>query len=162
MWILNFDSSVKMAATMHKLLQKPLQQGVLPYLKLQNPLKLSPSLIHHCPNLDTLPEYHNAYDFNTGNYSSGIPISSLQQEPGMNNGFHVFPTFSFEFFLDPKLSSGLHPIGAVEAEKSEIDESQAMWADSVKKKRKKKMNKHKLRKLRKRIRGYAWVTRFFS
>lgn len=39
-----------------------------------------------------------------------------------------------------------------EAKVAELDDSSTMWADSVKKKRKKKMNKHKYQKLRKRMR----------
>jgi hypothetical protein len=33
----------------------------------------------------------------------------------------------------------------------DVDDSRTLWADSVKKKRKKKMNKHKYQKLRKRL-----------
>ncbi|EYU30604.1 hypothetical protein ABFS82_11G063300 [Erythranthe guttata] len=132
-----------MASTMHKLLQKPLQQAISPHLKLHNPLNLLPSLLHRRPNLDPPPEVH--HNFNA-------------EKSAVGNGFHVFPSFSLGFFLDPKFSSGLHQIESppAVAEKSGSDESEeGMWADSVKKKRKKKMNKHKLRKLRKRIRGYA-------
>ncbi|KAL7093819.1 hypothetical protein ACP275_11G062900 [Erythranthe tilingii] len=138
-----------MASTVHKLLQKPLQQAISPHLKLHNPLNLLPSLLHRRPNLDPPPDHHNFHDFNT-------------EKSAVGNGFHVFPSFSLGFFLDPKFSSGLHQIespaaaAVAAAEKSGSDESEeGMWADSVKKKRKKKMNKHKLRKLRKRIRGYA-------
>ncbi|PIN05656.1 hypothetical protein CDL12_21808 [Handroanthus impetiginosus] len=140
-----------MAARMHKLLQ----QGILPYPKLQNSLNILPSLLNYQPNLNTLSEYHNVHNFRTEKDSNTISTCLLQEKADIDNGFRVFPCFSFEFFLDPKLSSGLHQIEAVKAKKSDLDESQTMWADSVKKKRKKKMNKHKLRKLRKRIRGYA-------
>ncbi|KAI3467622.1 hypothetical protein Pfo_024285 [Paulownia fortunei] len=118
-----------MATTMHKILQKPLQQGIFPYLKLQNPLNLLPSLLHHQPNLDALPEYHNVYNFKTGEESNRISTSLLQEKPTMDNGFHVFPSFSLGFFLDPKLSSGLHQMEAVKAEKSDVDESQIICAN---------------------------------
>ncbi|GFQ00691.1 hypothetical protein PHJA_002213000 [Phtheirospermum japonicum] len=129
-----------MATTMHKLLQKPLQQTLFPHLKLQNPLNILPSLLHHPPSLVAVPENHNAQN---------------EKKAAIDNRFHVFPSFSFGLFLNPNFSSGLRQIEAVRAEISDLDESQIMWADSVKKKRKKKMNKHKLRKLRKRVRGYA-------
>lgn len=58
-----------------------------------------------------------------------------------------FPSFSMGFFLNPNPSFSLVKTvmdGGVS------DDSPTIWADSVKKKRKRKMNKHKLRKLRKR------------
>ncbi|XAR58241.1 hypothetical protein NMG60_11026656 [Bertholletia excelsa] len=55
----------------------------------------------------------------------------------------IFPSFPFGLFLNPISSFGLP---------SDTDgEGQTIWADSVKRKRKKKMNKHKYRKLRKRL-----------
>ena len=46
----------------------------------------------------------------------------------------------------------LDPIGDAPAAEEGRGEAAEVWADSVKKKRKRKMNKHKLRKLRKRLR----------
>ncbi|KAG2641887.1 tyrosine-protein phosphatase non-receptor type 23-like [Panicum virgatum] len=46
----------------------------------------------------------------------------------------------------------LDPIGDAPAVEEGRGEAAEVWADSVKKKRKRKMNKHKLRKLRKRLR----------
>lgn len=60
-----------------------------------------------------------------------------------------YPTFSFGLFLNPISSTGL--ISSVD-EDAVTGDSQTIWADSVKKKRKRKMNKHKLKKLRKRLR----------
>lgn len=136
---------------MQKLLQKPLlQQRIYPNLKLQNPLNLLPSFLQH---LDAPPQIQNVCNFKTGKELNRIStLSSLQEDATIDNRFHVFPSFSFELFLNPKLSSGLHH---VEALKGDHDDSRIIWADSVKKKRKRKMNKHKLRKLRKRVRGYA-------
>ncbi|EYU34759.1 hypothetical protein ABFS82_11G132500 [Erythranthe guttata] len=66
---------------------------------------------------------------------------------------HVFyPTFSFEFFLNPNSPSSLFRPEPEPDEETDADDSNVIRADSVKKKRKKKMNKHKLRKLRKRLR----------
>ncbi|KAI3799220.1 hypothetical protein L1987_34510 [Smallanthus sonchifolius] len=60
-----------------------------------------------------------------------------------------YPSFSFEAFLSP-----ISHIQSVVPEEDTVrgDDERAIWADSVKKKRKKKMNKHKLKKLRKRLR----------
>ncbi|CAI9111156.1 OLC1v1011307C1 [Oldenlandia corymbosa var. corymbosa] len=59
-----------------------------------------------------------------------------------------FPCFSFEFFLNPNPSIGL--VDKIDMDGAVSSETPTIWADSVKKKRKRKMNKHKLRKLRKR------------
>ncbi|KAJ0469702.1 hypothetical protein HanIR_Chr14g0710781 [Helianthus annuus] len=59
----------------------------------------------------------------------------------------VYPSFSFGAFLNPISYQSVVP----EEEEDIVDEA-GIWADSVKKKRKKKMNKHKLKKLRKRLR----------
>ncbi|KAK2969763.1 hypothetical protein RJ640_028043 [Escallonia rubra] len=60
---------------------------------------------------------------------------------------HFFPSFPFGLLLDPISSTGLIQS---EAQEDVSGGSGTIWADSVKKKRKKKMNKHKLKKLRKR------------
>ncbi|KAK4712638.1 hypothetical protein R3W88_007151 [Solanum pinnatisectum] len=63
----------------------------------------------------------------------------------------VYPSFSFGLFLNP-----ISQIGVIKSENdggvAVEEDSLKIWADSVKKKRKKKMNKHKLKKLRKRLR----------
>ncbi|KAL1531598.1 hypothetical protein AAHA92_31721 [Salvia divinorum] len=56
-----------------------------------------------------------------------------------------YPTFSFEFLLH-------HPVPSPTPIPPESDDAIVIRADSVKKKRKKKMNKHKLKKLSKRLR----------
>ncbi|KAF7819492.1 DUF1713 domain protein [Senna tora] len=61
----------------------------------------------------------------------------------------IFPSFPFGFYLNPVSSSGFC---SPDAKEDGLDDSRTMWADSVKKKRKKKMNKHKYQKLRKRMR----------
>ncbi|KAL8193547.1 hypothetical protein R6Q57_026682 [Mikania cordata] len=63
-----------------------------------------------------------------------------------------YPSFSFETFLSS--FSQIEYIQSVVAEEGigSNDDERGIWADSVKKKRKKKMNKHKLKKLRKRLR----------
>ncbi|KAJ0104663.1 hypothetical protein Patl1_18192 [Pistacia atlantica] len=64
-----------------------------------------------------------------------------------------FPSFPFGYCLNPISSCGFDQLKVIEAEKEvETDDARTIWADSVKKKRKKKMNKHKYKKLRKRLR----------
>jgi hypothetical protein len=59
-----------------------------------------------------------------------------------------YPSFPFGFCLNPISATGF---GQVKAMEEDVDDSRTLWADSVKKKRKKKMNKHKYQKLRKRL-----------
>ena len=61
-----------------------------------------------------------------------------------------YPNFPFGFNLNPISAAGLDQLKAMEEE--DVDDSRTFWADSVKKKRKRKMNKHKYQKLRKRLR----------
>lgn len=71
-------------------------------------------------------------------------------KPNHSSIAHFYPGFSFGFFLNPNSASSLiRPEPDGEATE---DDSNVIRADSVKKKRKKKMNKHKLKKLRKRLR----------
>ncbi|KAJ8451579.1 hypothetical protein Cgig2_018213 [Carnegiea gigantea] len=64
----------------------------------------------------------------------------------------IYPSFSFGYFLDPIVPSGLIQSQMVMAVEADMEHPAMIWADSVKKKRKKKMNKHKYKKLRKRLR----------
>ncbi|KAL9265064.1 hypothetical protein AKJ16_DCAP11601 [Drosera capensis] len=81
-----------------------------------------------------------ALDFPTSN-----PASNLSQPlPFLSN-------YSYGYFLNPVNSNGSCRFGVKVVEGVGSDEGM-IWADSVKKKRKKKMNKHKYRKLRKRLR----------
>lgn len=85
------------------------------------------------------------------------PVDAIPDHPEMDymkpiHSFcaHVYPSFSFGFFLNP-----ISPTSLIRPEpdgEAPPDDSNVIRADSVKKKRKKKMNKHKLRKLRKRLR----------
>ncbi|KAL3640081.1 hypothetical protein CASFOL_011930 [Castilleja foliolosa] len=70
-------------------------------------------------------------------------------KPDHSFSAHIYPSFPFGFFLDPISPTQL--IRPEPLEEMVPDESVIIRADSVKKKRKKKMNKHKLRKLRKRL-----------
>ncbi|KAM1186078.1 hypothetical protein ACFX2I_015206 [Malus domestica] len=66
--------------------------------------------------------------------------------------FPIFPNFPFAFCFNPISPAGFDRLGVFEAVEVESDDVRTIWADSVKKKRKKKMNKHKLKKLRKSLR----------
>ncbi|OIW06429.1 hypothetical protein TanjilG_05200 [Lupinus angustifolius] len=61
----------------------------------------------------------------------------------------IFPSFPFGFSSKPIFDSGFC---SPEVKEEGLEDSRTIWADSVKKKRKKKMNKHKYQKLRKRMR----------
>ncbi|XP_022869813.1 uncharacterized protein LOC111389162 [Olea europaea var. sylvestris] len=85
-----------------------------------------------------------------------IPLSGHQKiansrlYPSISS--HFYPSFSFGFFLHPVFSS----IGSIRSEPDDETVSESpltIWADSVKKKRKRKMNRHKLRKLRKSLKN---------
>ncbi|KAJ9540294.1 hypothetical protein OSB04_026800 [Centaurea solstitialis] len=78
-----------------------------------------------------------------------------------HSSYFFYPTFAFETFLNPIpqiefIQSTTVPEALEEEEEEGVvlgdDDEKGIWADSVKKKRKKKMNKHKLKKLRKRLR----------
>ncbi|KAK8915966.1 hypothetical protein KSP39_PZI023303 [Platanthera zijinensis] len=84
------------------------------------------------PNLDPASSYPN---------SEEVKTSPLLFRPS-------FPHF---FNLDPLPLSGILRSDAGLCYAGDVG-GRIMWADSVKKKRKRKMNKHKYRKLRKRIR----------
>ncbi|PWZ14860.1 hypothetical protein Zm00014a_008503 [Zea mays] len=76
-----------------------------------------------------------------------LPTSTPAQTP---SGILRDALFSFH----PGLQAHpcLDPIGGAPARDEAGAGAAEVWADSVKKKRKRKMNKHKLRKLRKRLR----------
>ncbi|KAL2518654.1 Uncharacterized protein Adt_14901 [Abeliophyllum distichum] len=74
------------------------------------------------------------------------------EDSRLNPSSHFYPIFPYGFFLHSVASS----IGSIPPEPD--DETVAgsfrtIWADSVKKKRKRKMNRHKLRKLRKSLKN---------
>ncbi|PON46464.1 hypothetical protein TorRG33x02_325960 [Trema orientale] len=78
-----------------------------------------------------------------------IPFLGARETDNLSPFSHIYPSFPFGFCLNPLPLSGSIPS---EAGDVSMDDSTKVWADSVKKKRKKKMNKHKYQKLRKRLR----------
>ncbi|KAL5797080.1 hypothetical protein ACOSQ2_001900 [Xanthoceras sorbifolium] len=133
-----------MASSLQKLMKKPLPTRLFFSLHTQQSpnLNVLPLLLnqesHH---IDGKPDQH--YHF------LDLPPLKNNNLTHFNSSF-LYPIFPFGFSLDPILSN--------RSVQSELDDavsdggSGMVWADSVKKKRKKKMNKHKYKKLRKRIR----------
>lgn len=137
-----------MAVVVRNLLQKLPDQRILTYFNNGNPLTLLPRPINQQPKFDNFnPLLVNPDDSNN--------CTRVFAEYNPRNAFQFYPSFSFQYFLNPVSPSGFCQSQSLE-QNLESEESRTMWADSVKKKRKRKMNKHKLRKLRKRLRGYSW------
>ncbi|KAL8267094.1 hypothetical protein R6Q59_004443 [Mikania micrantha] len=127
-----------------KILRKPFNGSTIrSLLNHQNPTQaLIPRLVHQ-PQPDPSLKDKNPF-----------LESSSEDQTARFNRFHIYPTFSFGCFLNPIAATGFLD------SKPEEDpgfygpgsSTEMIWADSVKKKRKKKMNKHKLKKLKKRLR----------
>ncbi|KAM0940818.1 hypothetical protein DsansV1_C18g0154271 [Dioscorea sansibarensis] len=120
-----------MASLLQRLLKKPHLHPLRFLPSLQNPhLPDPPPLLNPCP----------------------IPNSNSNSNPNPPNRFPIYPSFPHWPHLEPISISGFDPSYIDDgAESTDVDQ-RTVWADSVKKKRKKKMNKHKYRKLRKRLR----------
>lgn len=123
----------------HKIVRKPLNgNAIRSLINHQSPTQpLLSHLVHYPqpttknPNLESLSEDKSAH------------FSRLD----------LYPSFSFGYLLNPISPSGLPDFKPEEDLQPDGSDSGTMiWADSVKKKRKKKMNKHKLKKLKKRLR----------
>ncbi|KAH7670654.1 hypothetical protein IHE45_10G042300 [Dioscorea alata] len=108
-----------------------------------HPLRFLPSLQN--PHLPHPPPFLNP---------SPIPNSDPNPNPNPNppNCFPIYPSFPHWPHLEPISISGFDPSSIHGGAESTDADERTVWADSVKKKRKKKMNKHKYRKLRKRLR----------
>lgn len=124
-----------MARLLRELIRKPSSSRFIATFTHQNPSNLSPPLFVHQSFLG-----QTKFDHGNG-------LNPVNQ--GLTDKLQIYPSFSFGFFMDPNLQSGL---GSSLLVVPELEHSGMMWADSVKKKRKKKMNKHKYKKLRKRLR----------
>ncbi|KAG7535283.1 hypothetical protein ISN45_Aa08g027370 [Arabidopsis thaliana x Arabidopsis arenosa] len=68
-----------------------------------------------------------------------------------NQPMRFYPSFSMGLCLNPKMIQGLDLAETASLVEEEDAKEIVIYADSVKKKRKKKMNKHKYRKLRKQL-----------
>lgn len=130
-------------SALQKLLRSQSQSASKIFPHLRRPLDPSPppSVLTHIPQISnpahavSSPDHPRTDSFKPKNHSFGA---------------QVYPSFSFGFFLNPNISVPLFE--SEPNDEASPDDSNVIRADSVKKKRKKKMNKHKLRKLRKRLR----------
>ncbi|KAL1203967.1 hypothetical protein V5N11_011810 [Cardamine amara subsp. amara] len=80
-----------------------------------------------------------------------ITLPRNESNQSSNQAMRFYPSFSMEFFLNPTTFQGLDLAETASLEEKEDEKEVVIYADSVKKKRKKKMNKHKYRKLRKQL-----------
>jgi len=135
-----------MARLLRELLRRPSSNRFIATLTHQNPSELSPPLYLHQQILD-----HTKFDHGGGLNPSNNGLIGAEEVAHFNK-LQIYPSFSFGFFLDPVMQSGLAPSQLVRLGRGEAEHPDMIWADSVKKKRKKKMNKHKYKKLRKRLR----------
>ncbi|KAL3376562.1 hypothetical protein AABB24_003146 [Solanum stoloniferum] len=122
---------------MASILRKSLQNKFLSAARITTILSSKP--------IPTSPLFHHPSSSGLGQ----IPffLQGGTSDSKLNVGF--YPSFSFGHFLNPVSPNGfISPVEDIVVD----DDSRKIWADSVKKKRKKKMNKHKLKKLRKRLR----------
>ncbi|KAK7266837.1 hypothetical protein RIF29_19494 [Crotalaria pallida] len=125
-----------MASALQKLLKKPPPP----------PLRFITSLHPSPPPNPLNPIIH----LHRESHQPTPPPSSTSSE--ISDHFTViFPSFPFGFASKPIFESGFCTPEVAE-EEAGLEDSRTIWADSVKKKRKRKMNKHKYQKLRKRMR----------
>lgn len=133
-----FDSST-MASALQKLLRKPPLPPPSRFITAFHPSQ--------SPNPITSPP-------NTEPSTTIFPPVLTHRFVGSSCSTPIFPSFPFGFASKPVFDSGFRflPPDAEEDAVGSEDSGTTLWADSVKKKRKRKMNKHKYQKLRKRMR----------
>ncbi|KAH9791087.1 DUF1713 domain-containing protein [Citrus sinensis] len=133
-----------MASCLQKLLKKPPPTRLIFSLHTQQSSNLTapPLLLNHQAHIDTVPDHHH-------HRLDSFPPTKENLTNFTSSFF--YPSFPFGFFLDPILSTGSILSEPDDVVSDDVLET-VVWADSVKKKRKKKMNKHKYKKLRKRLR----------
>ncbi|KAG9456323.1 hypothetical protein H6P81_000831 [Aristolochia fimbriata] len=124
-------------ASILKLINKPSSLRILSTLR--NP----PTSVLNLP-LSSRQNESDPCTKNTNHHLSHLDDEKLPT----SQPFKIYPSFTLGYFLEPTSSESLHL--CTESDESPC-ETHEVWADSVKKKRKKKMNKHKYRKLRKRL-----------
>ncbi|OVA17624.1 protein of unknown function DUF1713 [Macleaya cordata] len=133
-----------MAGVVHKLLRKSSLPRIITTFNNHQSLNLSAPLVPLQPHLSKIKP-DDPCNLNP-------PLDSLNRDKiNSSQALQIYPSFSFGYFLNPISPNGLFD----QMETEEVDgssEDKVVWADSVKKKRKKKMNKHKYKKLRKRLR----------
>ncbi|KAK9277371.1 hypothetical protein L1049_006914 [Liquidambar formosana] len=135
-----------MANALQKLIRKPSYQRIITCFNHQKPpdVVAPPSLYQFQISQTKLED--NKHNLNP------ILCSPTNEKLTHHHPLQIYPSFPFGYCLNPISPSGFDPSHPLKAEWVESDESRMVWADSVKKKRKKKMNKHKYKKLRKSLR----------
>ncbi|KAJ6375450.1 hypothetical protein OIU77_000435 [Salix suchowensis] len=138
-----------MAKIIHKLFSKT--TPTIPSLRiitstLRTPQVSDPDYLTAAATTSLLPTTTKS-DFSNNPVPLLNPIPTQDVKPLQ----FYYPNFPFGFSLNPISATGLDQLKAME-EEEDVDDSRTLWADSVKKKRKRKMNKHKYQKLRKRLR----------
>ncbi|KAG0478286.1 hypothetical protein HPP92_013005 [Vanilla planifolia] len=132
-----------MASHLHKLLRKSPPSFLT--LASLNKIEFSQFFIQN-PSLSSFPAL-------LPNPSSSPQLSCFQEHNARVDAISLrfYPSFPHAFYLH-SLSPPVLVQFDEEPDSTEDGGRTAVWADSVKKKRKRKMNKHKYRKLRKRLR----------
>ncbi|OAY47874.1 hypothetical protein MANES_06G112400v8 [Manihot esculenta] len=137
-----------MASLINQLARKTTPSVRIVATAIKTPLLFNPVL--HATKPDIVNSSISLWD------STAAENNSITQNP--TKPLQVcYPNFPFGYSLNPIPIIGtdqLKDVGSGFAEK-DTDDARTMWADSVKKKRKEKMNKHKYKKLRKRLRRKA-------
>ncbi|KAJ7974695.1 DUF1713 domain protein [Quillaja saponaria] len=132
-----------MASSFQKLLRKSPATRIFTAFHnspLSNPTL--PLVFHRSHLIETKPEFHQVTNLSPS-------LCSEKAENFFPSQLSViFPSYPFGFPANPISSTGFDP----SEEDVELDDSPTVRADSVKKKRKRKMNKHKYNKLRRRLR----------
>lgn len=111
----------------------------------------------HLPNL-AFPFVRRSIDsretepFDTTNQRVPLFDSPNREKVESSKPLPFYPSFPFGYCFKPIYSDGFDQPEFTEDVTIESGDVSTIWADSVKKKRKKKMNKHKYKKLRKRLR----------
>lgn len=104
------------------------------------------------------PQHHGILDLLKKSQSSlrFIPAAELSPNRGVPEGFpQLLEEYGIQRHLEEeptKLGEHSDPELVEDSRSNDEEERLKIWADSVKKKRRKKMNKHKYKKLRKRLR----------
>ncbi|MFS8030697.1 hypothetical protein Hanom_Chr17g01537141 [Helianthus anomalus] len=129
-----------MSQLFHKILRKPINGNTIRAL-----------ITHQNTTQSSIPHLVHQPQPNTQN---PFLESCSDDKSTLFNRLHIYPSFSFGYFLNPISSTGSLDFKTEEGPDTDGSGSSTgmIWADSVKKKRKKKMNKHKLKKLKKRLR----------
>ncbi|XP_057982308.1 uncharacterized protein LOC131167520 [Malania oleifera] len=133
-----------MASVLQKLLRKSSSARIATVLSNCQAPNFSAPLAFYQPHVAETTSNHDC----TSNLTP-LSRSRKTDELSPSQSLRVYPSFSIGYFLNPISSSGL-----LQSKPDDVvsDGLPTIWADSVKKKRKKKMNKHKYKKLRKRLR----------